>query len=89
MKLKLGALICVRWIDSLGCPRGWESIDEARSTECAIIESIGWVVAHDKKAVQLAPHVSSVGGKKGGVMGHMTIPLVCVLTFSLVCLSPA
>ena len=89
MKLKRGDLICVKWIDSVGCPRGWELLDDARSTDCSVIESIGWVVKHDKQAVQIAPHVSSVNGKQGGVMGHMTIPLVSVLTFSSVCLSPA
>lgn len=60
----------IRWEDSRGCPMGWQLLDEARSTKASVIESVGWVMAAGRKAVQLAPHVSL----SGAVQGHMVIP---------------
>ena len=78
--MRKGDLVYLKWEDSLGCPRGWEPLDEARSTVRSVIESVGWVMACGAKAVQIAPHVSSV--KKGStcVQGHMTIPRSALLS---------
>lgn len=73
--MKRGDLVYLRWEDSLGCPRGWEDLSTARGSACSIIESVGWVMSCGRRTVQIAPHVSTVAGQRGGcVQGHMTIP---------------
>lgn len=74
---QLGDLLFVRWEDSAGCPMGWVPREQARSTEAAVVESVGWVLAVSAQALQLAPHVVVSGAD--GVQGHMVIPRSCVL----------
>lgn len=68
--MRKGDLVFIRWEDSLGCPRGWEPLDEATSTKVSIIESVGWVMVTGRRAVQIAPHVSM----HRCVQGHIVIP---------------
>jgi len=77
--MKKGDLVFLRWEDSLGCPRGWEPLNEARDTTPSIIESVGWVMSCGRKAIQIAPHVSSHKGGSPCVQGHMTIPRSALL----------
>jgi hypothetical protein len=80
VKLRKGDLVYLRWEDSVGCSRGWQPADEARSTTRSIIESVGWVCAVGRKAVQIAPHVGTHGGDLSCLQGCMTIPRSALLT---------
>ena len=72
--MRKGDLVYLRWEDSLGCPRGWEPLNEAKNAVPSIIESVGWVVVCGRRAVQIAPHVASHKGGSPCVQGHITIP---------------
>lgn len=76
-RIKIGDLVYIKWKDSTGCPMGWQLLDEARSAKAAHVESVGWVMATSRKAIQLAPHVVVRGS--GAVQGFMTIPRSAVL----------
>jgi hypothetical protein len=77
--MRLGDLVYLRWEDSRGCPGGWERASDARDSACSEIESVGWVLSVGERTVQIAPHVSTIGGELNCVQGHMTVPLSCVL----------
>jgi len=77
--VKVGDLIFIQWEDSHGCPRGWDSISDAKGPDCALIESVGWVMCIGPRTVQVAPHVSTFKGDPNCVMGYMTIPKSCIL----------
>ena len=78
--MRKGDLVYLRWEDSLGCPRGWEPLDDAKNTAPSVIESVGWVVVCGHKTIQIAPHVASHKGKSPCVQGHMTIPKSALLS---------
>ncbi len=56
---------------------GWQLLRTARGVRVSKVESVGWVLAKTKRAVQLAPHIVTVGG--GCVQGHISIPRSAIL----------
>lgn len=74
----MGPLAFIEWEDSLGCPQGWQSFEDAL-TSCVIIQSVGWVLRESKESVTLVPHVGSVDGNANQGQGIMTIPKRCIL----------
>lgn len=78
-KPKLGDLVYVRWIDARGCPMGWAIRDELDSKPVEI-ESVGWVETVGDDYLCVAPHV---GGAPTIIMGHVTVPMVCVKALRL------
>jgi hypothetical protein len=75
MVMKVGDLVYIRWEDSQGCPQGWQHVSDV-PLDAAIsqIETVGWVIAMSKRAVQVAPHRSSHRGEPGCVQGYVAIP---------------
>jgi hypothetical protein len=79
--MRPGNLVALQWVDSSGCARGWQRMDEAEVPPPFYVNSVGWVVAADKVSITLAPHLGFVVGRSGDeqAQGMMTIPLRCVL----------
>lgn len=86
--IEVGKVVLIGWEDSVGCLAGWRPRDEARSTEYALGCSVGWVVAKDEKAIQIAAHVGF--GKRQPntqianlIMGDMVIPRSAIIEIEI------
>lgn len=66
----------VEWEDSLGCPGGWENMDDKdfAAKETSICHSVGWVVNVKKGFVVLVPNRT----QNRCAMGTITIPQRCI-----------
>lgn len=61
----------IKWVDTYGCPQGWEFEDELeyKTTE---VTSVGFVRKETDSIVVLVPHIS--GAERPQVAGHICIP---------------
>ncbi|OBX36949.1 hypothetical protein A8U91_01297 [Halomonas elongata] len=69
-----GKKVLVIWVDTFGCPPGWEFKDDIEPGYTTI-HSLGEIVAINEDFICIAPHVSQPKGD-GSVQlaGHLTIP---------------
>lgn len=85
--MKVGDLVALQWVDSMGCPRGWVRIDEIDSPEIATVQSVGWVMEISKKKIVLAPHLAfqTEGDEidNASAQGMMAIPCCCIVKKSV------
>jgi hypothetical protein len=75
--MKRGDLVHVQWQDSLGCPQGWQLLEDVGSVVVAI-ESVGWLLRESRDSITLAPHLGRVSGEVNQGQGIMTIPKRCI-----------
>lgn len=70
----------ITWVDTFGCPPGWDFLDEVESGYTTI-QSIGWIEHETEDYIFLAPHKSRPASTTGRtqVAGHMTIPRRSIL----------
>lgn len=61
----------IEWIDTFGCPAGWEFEDEFEA-KTTLVKSVGFVLQEDEKLVVLVPHIS--GAERKQLAGHISIP---------------
>lgn len=67
----MNVVYLIEWVDSFGCPAGWEFLDEVEF-KTTTITSIGFLVHQDDEKIVIAPHVSS--SEKRQIAGHIAIP---------------
>ncbi|MCE3025761.1 hypothetical protein [Salinicola sp. DM10] len=73
------SLVQVIWIDTFGCPAGWEFREELNPGYTRV-KSVGTVMAISDDFVCLAPHVSQPAGDGATqVAGHITVPRRSIL----------
>lgn len=66
-------LAMVTWVDTFGCPGGWEFQDEFEPGYTTVT-SVGHI-EHQEDYVVLVPHMSCpASGERVQLAGHMTIP---------------
>jgi hypothetical protein len=78
IKLEKDSLVHLRWLDSTNISGGW--IYDALTANAKEIETIGFVVDADNKAVM----VSSTRSNTGGIVNPITIPLGCIQEYRIV-----
>jgi hypothetical protein len=70
----------VEWVDSFGCPAGWEFEDEA-ALRHTTIQSVGYLLKDDAQFVFLAPHISAVSEtERRQLAGHIAIPKLSIVS---------
>ncbi|MCA9090811.1 MAG: hypothetical protein KDA90_19490 [Planctomycetaceae bacterium] len=65
-------LIAIEWVDSFGCPPGWEFEDEVEPT-ITTVKTVGFLMRENDHFVLVAPHVSTASDRRQ-LAGHMAIP---------------
>lgn len=71
----------IKWVDTFGCPQGWEFEDEI---ECKVtyVYSVGFVIRETDSAVMLAPHISTA--ERPQIAGCICIPRQQILERTVV-----
>jgi hypothetical protein len=70
-------LTLLEWVDSLGCPQGWQLLEDTKAVFVRI-QSVGWVIDETSEAITLAPHLGFIGEEPNQAQGIMTIPKRCI-----------
>ncbi|WP_278747662.1 MULTISPECIES: hypothetical protein [Parasutterella] len=67
----------IKWVDTFGCPPGWEFEDELeyKVTE---VTSVGFIRKETDTVVVLVPHISGADRKQ--IAGHICIPRKQILS---------
>jgi hypothetical protein len=73
-KMAQWTLVRVRWVDSSGVG-AWECMDSKAKRKPLPCETVGWVVRHTKRAIELA---TTRTRDKEQVHGCFTIPVVAI-----------
>ena len=76
MKIEL-----IKWIDTYGCPQGWEFEDEL-DDKVTEVTSVGFVRKETNLVVVLVPHIS--GAERPQVAGHICIPRKQILSRQII-----
>ncbi len=65
-------LVAVEWIDSFGCPAGWEFEDEVEPA-VTTVKTIGFLLKETDDFLFLVPHISTTNGRRQ-LAGHLAVP---------------
>lgn len=65
-------VIAIEWVDSFGCPPGWEFEDEA-DPKITTIKTIGFLLRETEDFFFVAPHISTASERRQ-IAGHMAVP---------------
>lgn len=78
MKIKIGDIVCLKWLDSYGALSGWMHLDDFKPNVLEIT-SIGKVIYEDDVIVSLAHNFADETDYTASqVNGIMTIPKTCI-----------
>ena len=74
-------LVLVDWVDSYGCPSGWESLKQEDDLGPLHIRSVGWLVQNGKESKTIIPHLSDPKYPSANpqACGRLTIPVRSIL----------
>lgn len=74
---RIDSLVVVHWEDALRAGSGWVGPEGPFCT--ALIRTVGWVVANDKRSVTLAASVGTPGSAHEEIGEVITIPRGCIV----------
>jgi hypothetical protein len=66
------SVVAIEWIDSFGCPPGWEFEDEVEP-KTTTIKTIGFLLRETDDFIFVAPHISTASERRQ-IAGHMAVP---------------
>lgn len=66
------SVVAIEWIDSFGCPPGWEFEDEVEP-KTTTIRTIGFLLRETDDFLFIAPHISTASDRRQ-IAGHMAVP---------------
>jgi hypothetical protein len=74
-------LVIVDWVDSYGCPAGWESLKFDTDLRCLHVRSVGWLLQDGRESKTLVPHLSdpAYSSTNPQAAGRLTIPTRSIL----------
>jgi hypothetical protein len=74
-------LVLVDWVDSYGCPAGWENLKQDGDPGPLHVRSVGWLVQDGKKSKTIVPHISDPAYPSTcpQACGRLTIPVQSIL----------
>lgn len=76
------ALVRVEWLDTHGCPAGWQFEDEAEF-DVSRVMSVGYLIRETDEMLVLAPHVARPdGGERRQLAGVIAIPRCQVVSLA-------
>ena len=65
-------VVAIEWIDSFGCPAGWEFEDEVEP-KTTTVKTIGFLLRETDDFLFIAPHLSTASERRQ-IAGHMAVP---------------
>ncbi|MCM1513357.1 MAG: hypothetical protein NC112_09680 [Oxalobacter formigenes] len=71
----------IKWIDTFGCPLGWEFEDEFE-TKTTKVRSVGFVLKETEEFIVLVPHIS--GSERRQLAGHISIPRQQIISRTII-----
>ena len=65
--------VLVEWEDSRGHVEGWSDIEDMNDVEPCLIQSVGWVVQHTDRLLQVVPHIGNNQGTGGIIIPSKSV----------------